>query len=327
MKRREFITLLGGAAAAWPLAARTQQPGKLPTIGLLGSTTLSVESQRVAAFVQRLRELGWTEGRTIAIEDRWAEGRNERFAEIAAEFVRLKVDVIVTQGTASVLAAKQATSVIPIVFATAGGDPVGNNLIASLAHPGGNVTGLTNQQTDLVGKRLEILREIVPGLARLAIMANVGSPAIMLEVGEVQAAAHTLGLEVVPLEIQRAEDIAPAFDALKGRTDALYVCVDPLLATNRVRINTLAQGARLPTMYGVREYVEAGGLMSYGASIPNQYRRAAELVDKILRGTKPGDIPVERPTKFDLVLNLTTAKALGLDIPATVLARADEVIE
>ena len=325
LRRRKFITLLSGVAT-WPLAARAQQPAKLPSIGFMGQTTRSVAGEWTAAFVQRLRELGWTEGRTIAIEDRWAEGRNERFAEIAAEFVRLKVDVIVTQGVASVLAAKQATSVIPIVFAQAG-DPVANNLVASLAHPGGNVTGLTNQQTDLVGKRLEILREIVPGLARLAIMANVGSPAIMLEVGEVQAAAHTLGLEVVPLEIQRAEDIAPAFDALKGRTDALYVCVDPLLATNRVRINTLAQGARLPTMYGVREYVEAGGLMSYGASIPNQYRRAAELVDKILRGTKPGDIPVERPTKFDLVLNLTTAKALGLEIPPTLLARADEVIE
>jgi putative tryptophan/tyrosine transport system substrate-binding protein len=326
LRRREFITLLGGAAVSWPLAARAQQAGKLPTIGLLGATTLSVESQRVAAFVQRLRELGWTEGRTIAIEDRWAEGRNERFAEIAAELVRLKVDVIVTQGAASVIAAKQATSVIPIVFAGVG-DAVGTGLIASLARPGSNVTGLSNQGTDTVGKRLDLLREVLPGLRRLAIMANVGSPATALEMREVQAVAGTLGLEVAAFEIRRVQDIAPAFDALKGRADALYVCVDPLLATNRVRINTLAQGARLPTMYGVREYVEAGGLISYGPSILDQYRRAADYVDKILRGAKPGDIPVEQPTKFELVVNLITAKALGLEIPRPLLARADEVIE
>jgi putative tryptophan/tyrosine transport system substrate-binding protein len=326
MRRREFMTLLGSAGAAWPLAARAQQAGKLPTIGLLGATTLSVESQRVAAFVQRLRELGWTEGRTIAIEDRWAEGRNERFAEIAAELVRLKVDVIVTQGAASVIAAKQATSVIPIVFAGVG-DAVGTGLIASLARPGSNVTGLSNQGTDTVGKRLDLLREVLPGLRRLAIMANVGSPATALEMREVQAVAGTLGLEVAAFEIRRVQDIAPAFDALKGRADALYVCVDPLLATNRVRINTLAQGARLPTMYGVREYVEAGGLISYGPSILDQYRRAADYVDKILRGAKPGDIPVEQPIKFELVVNLITAKALGLEIPRPLLGRADEVIE
>ena len=247
MRRREFITLLGGAAAAWPLAARAQQAGKLPTIGFLGASTPSAESQWVAAFVQRLRELGWIEGRTVAIEYRWAEGRSERFAEIAAEFVRLKVDVIVTIGTAAVVAAKQATSVIPIVFAAAG-DPVGTGLVASLARPGGNVTGLSIQTTDLAGKRLELLREVVPGLRRLAIMANVGNPAAVLEMGEVQAAARTLGLEVVTFEIRRAEDIAPAFEALKGRADALYVCADPLVITNRIRINTLALGARLPTM-------------------------------------------------------------------------------
>ena len=312
MKRREFITLLGGAAAAWPLAARAQQPAKLPTIGFLGASTPSAESQWAAAFVQRLRELGWIEGRTVAIEYRWAEGRSERFAEIAAEFVRLKVDVIVTAGTAAVLAAKQATSVIPIVFAAAG-DPVGTGLVASLARPGGNVTGLSIQATDLAGKRLELLREVVPGLRRLAIMANVGYPAAVLEMGEVQAAARTLGLEVATLEIRRAEDIAPAFEALKGRADALYVCADPLVTTNRIRINTLALGARLPTMHGVREYVEAGGLMSYGPNFPDLFRRAADYVDKILRGAKPADIPVEQPTKFDLVINLTTAKALGLD--------------
>ena len=286
MKRREFITLLGGAAAACPLAARAQQAGKLPTIGFLGQTTHSGGSEWVAAFVQRLHELGWNEGRTIAIEYRWAEGREERFAELAAELVRLKVDVIVTSGTPQVLAAKQATSVIPIVFATAG-DPVGNNLVASLARPGGNVTGLSNLISETGGKRLEFLREVVPSLHRLAIMANVSNPAVALQVGEVQPAARTFGLEVAISEVRRAEDIASAFDALKGRADALYVCADPLTYTNRIRINTLALGMRLPTMHGIREYVEAGGLMSYGVNILDQFRRNAEYVDKILRGAKP----------------------------------------
>ena len=319
------MTLLGGATAAWPLAARAQQPAKLPTIGFLGGTTPATWSLFVAAFVQRLRELGWIEGRTIAIEYRWAEGRGERFAEIAAEFVRLKVDVIVTAGGA-VLAAKQATSLIPIVFAAAA-DPVGSGLVASLARPGGNVTGLSSQFTDLAGKRLELLREMVPSLRRLAIMANAGYPAAVLEMAEVQATTRTLGLDVVTLELRRAEDIAPAFEALKGRAEALYVCAESLVTTNRVRINTLALAARLPTMHSIREYVEAGGLMSYGPNFPDLWRRAGDLVDKILRGAKPADIPVEQPTKFDLIINLTTAKALGLDVPPTLLARADEVIE
>jgi len=326
MQRRTFITLLGGAAAAWPLAARAQQQaGKLPTIGLLGANTPSAASQWVAAFVQRLRELDWIEGRTVAIEYRWAEGRSERFAEIAAEFVRLKVDVIVTWGTASVVAAMQVTSVIPIVFATAG-DPVGTGLVASLARPGGNVTGLSNQAADVAGKRLELLREVVPGL-RLAILANIGSPIGVLQMREAQAAARTLGLEVATLEIRRAEDIVPAFEALKGRANALYVVSEPLVSTHRVRINTLALAARLPTMHDYREYVEAGGLMSYGPNFRDLFRRSADYVDKILRGTKPGDIPVEQPTKFDLVVSITTAKALGLAMPDKVLAIADEVIE
>jgi putative ABC transport system substrate-binding protein len=244
--RREMLAALGGAAAAWPLAARAQQAGKLPTIGLLGAETPSVASLWVAAFVQRLHELGWGEGRTVAIEYRWAEGHSERFAEIATEFVRIKVDVIVTAGTAAVIAAKRETSVIPIVFAAAG-DPVGSGLAASLAKPGGNVTGLSNQSADLPGKRLELLREVVPRLRRLAIMANFGSPIGVLETGEVQAAAHTLGLEDTALQIRRAEDIAPAVEALKGRADALYVVTDPLVNTNRIRINNLALGARLPT--------------------------------------------------------------------------------
>jgi ABC-type uncharacterized transport system substrate-binding protein len=326
MKRREFITLLGGAAAAWPLAAHAQQPGKLPTIGFLGPNTRSAASEWVAALVQRLRELGWMEGRTITIEYRWAEGREERFAEIAAEFVRLKVELIVTSGTPAVMASKKATSVIPIVFATAG-DPVGSGLVASLARPGGNVTGLATLANELAGKRLEILREIVPDLQRLAIMGNVGNPFTVLELGEVQAAARTLGLEVVMLEIRRAQDLAPAFDALKSRADALYVCTDALANTNRIRINIAAVGERLPTMHGSRDYVEAGGLMSYGPKFPDMFRRSADYVDRILRGAKPGDLPVEQPTKFDLVLNLTTAKALRLEVPPTLLTRADEVIE
>jgi putative ABC transport system substrate-binding protein len=326
MKRREFITLLGGAAVTWPLAARAQQPGKVPTIGFLGANAPTALMQWTAAFVQRLRELGWSEGRDVAIEYRWAEGRPERFTEIAAEFVRLKVDVVFTYSTPAVLAAKQATSVIPIVFATAS-DPVGTGLVANLARPGGNVTGLSSQFTDLAGKRLELLREIVPSLRRLAILANVGNPASLLELGEVQAAARKLGLEVATLEIRRAEDIGSAFEGLKGRTDALYVAPDGLVNTNRIRINTLALGAALPTMHAFREYVESAGLMSYGPNVPDGFRRGAELVGKILRGAKPADIPVEQPTKFDLVINMTTAKALALAVPPTLLARADEVIE
>jgi putative tryptophan/tyrosine transport system substrate-binding protein len=321
--RRQLITLLGGAAA-WPLAARAQQPAKLPTIGFLGAATPLAWSQWVAALVQRLHELGWIEGRTVAIEYRWAEGRDERYTEIAAEFVRLKVDVIVTSG-AAVIAAKRATSVIPIVFAVAV-DPVGSGMVASLARPGGNVTGLSVQQTETGSKRLELLREVLPGLRRLAIMANVGYPAAVLESGEVQAAARKLGIEVDMLEIRRAEDVAPAFEARKGGAQALYVCGDPLVNANHARISTLALAALLPTMFAVR-YVGATGLMSYGPNIPDLWRRSGDYVDKILRGAKPGDIPVEQPTKFELVINLTTAKALGLKIPESFLLRADEVIE
>jgi len=322
--RREFITLVGAAGAMWPLAARAQQLGKLPTIGFLGTTSAAAWSPWTAAFTQRLRELGWIEGRTIAIEYRWAEGRSERFAEIAAEFVRLKVDVILTGGSAAV-AAKQATSVVPIVFVL--GEPVGTGLVATLARPGGNITGLSNQQTDLPGKRLELLREALPSLRQLAIMANVDYPEAVPEMRDVQAISKTLGLEVATVEIRRAEDISPAFEALKGRADALYVITDALVSTNRIRINTFALAARLLTMHGVREYVEAGGLMSYGADYSDLFRRAGDYVDKILRGAKPADIPVEQPTKFDLVVNLITAEALGLTVPPSLLARADKVIE
>ena len=325
-RRREFITLLGGAAAAWPLAARAQQPGKLPTIGLLIPGTPASHGQWFAVLVQRLRELGWIEGRTVAIEVRWAEGRVKGLAEIAAEFVRLKVDVIVTSGTPAVVQAMQATSVIPIVSAVMG-DPVESGLVASLARPGGNITGLSVLAPDLGGKRLEFLREVVPGLRRLAFLGHVSNPIVVQEMGEVQAAAHTLGLDVVTLEIRGPEDIMPAFEALKSRAQALYIAGDPLVLTNRARINTLVLAARLPAVYGQREYVEPGGLMSYGPNFPELFRRVGDYVDKILRGAKPGDLPVEQPTKFDLIINLTTARALGLEVPPTLLARADEVIE
>ena len=325
LKRREFITLLGGSVA-WPLAARAEQANKLPRIGFLGSGTAAAQGQWVAAFLKRLRELGWIEGRNLTIEYRWAEGSSDRAAVLAAEFVRLKVDVIVTYANPMVVAAKKATSAIPIVFAAAA-DPLGTGLVASLARPGSNVTGLSVQNTELAGKHLELLRELIPELRRLAIMANVGNSASVLEMREVQAAAHAIGIEVATLEIRRAEDIVAAFEEAKGRADALYVCIDTVLFSNRIRISTLAIGAHLPTMLSNREFVAAGGLMSYGPSFPDLFRRAGDHVDKILRGANAGDIPVEQPTKFDLVINVTTAKAIGLTVPPMLLGRADEVIE
>jgi putative tryptophan/tyrosine transport system substrate-binding protein len=323
MKRREFITLLGGAITTWPLATSAQQA--MPVIGLMGSGSAAAQSHLTAAFLQRLRELGWTEGRNLRIEYRWGEGRNERFAEIAAEFVRLKVDLILTHNTPPTLAAKQATSAIPIVFASAG-DPVGTGIVTSLARPGGNITGLSGQAADTAGKRIELFRDLIPDLRRLAILAD-DSPLFALESGEVQGAAHALALETATFEIRRGEDIAAAFEALQGRAQALYVPASPIFFVNRIRINIFALTARLPTMYTVREPVEIGGLISYGPNWPNMWSRTADVVDKVLRGAKPADIPVEQPTKFDFVVNLTTAKALGLTVPPSLLARADEVIE
>jgi putative ABC transport system substrate-binding protein len=329
MNRRAFIVLSGGAMAAAaicpPSAARAQS--QVRTIGLLGSATASSQAAWVAAFVRRLRELGWIEGRNIRIEQRWAEGQRERHAEFAAEFVRLNVDVIFAMGTEAALAAKEATQTIPIVFPVAG-DPVANGIVASLARPGGNVTGLSNLAADLAAKRIELAREIVPGLRRMAILFNAASPNAILEMQEFEAARRSVSLEdTALLEIRRSEDIAPALQSLQGRANALYVVGDPLMNFNRVRINTFALVARLPTIFVQREYVEAAGLMSYGASYPDLNRRAADYVDKILRGAKPADLPVEQPTKFELVINLVTAQALGLTVPATLLATADEVIE
>jgi putative ABC transport system substrate-binding protein len=276
--------------------------------------------------VQRLRELGWIEGRTVAIEYRWAEGRFERAPALAAELIQLKVNVLVTHATQNVVAAKRATSVIPIVFAAAG-DPVGTGVVESLSRPGSNVTGLSIQSNDLAGKRLQLMREVVPYLGRIAFLAGSGNPNTATEVAEFQTAAQTLGLEVTRYDIAQADDISPLVQGLKGRADAIYVQTDPLMNTNRLRINTLAVGVRLPTFAGFREFAEASGLISYGPNFSDLFRRAGDLVDKVLRGTKPADLPVEQPTKFDLVVNLTTAKALGLIVPPTLLARADEVIE
>ena len=323
--RRQLMSALGGAAFAWPLVARAQQPAKLPTIGFLSPASPSSWTTWTNAFVKRLRELGWIEGHSVAIEYRWAEGRRERFAEFADELVGLKVDVIVTAGSA-VAAAKRATSTIPIVFAVAG-DPVGDGFVTSLARLGGNVTGLSLQQKDVAGKRGGLLHEMLRNLHRVAILADAGYPADALEMGEVEATARPLGIEITRLAIRRADDIAPAFEALKSGADALYVCTDALTATNRLLISTLAGAARLPTISGAREDVEVGSLMSYGPSLSDMFRRTAEYVDQILRGAKPADLPIEQPTKFELVINLKTAKALGLTVPQSLLATADEMIE
>jgi putative ABC transport system substrate-binding protein len=324
MRRRDFLSILGSAAVAWPLAARAQQAAKLPTIGFLGGDAAGWTTW-TAAFVKRLQELGWIEGRSIAIEYRWSEGRPERIAEIAAEFVRLNVNAILTNDSGAP-ALKQATSVIPIVFVL-GYDPVGSGLVASLARPGGNITGLSNRSPDLAGKRLELLREALPQVRRLAIMANIGYRSSLLEIRELEGAARTLGIDIVPVEIQRAADIAPGFETLKGQADALYIVSDALVNANWTRILIFALTQRLPTILSQRDHVRSGALISYGPNTPDLLRRAAEIVDKILHGAKPADIPVEQPIKFDLVINLTTAKALGLTIPEPFLLRADEVIE
>jgi putative ABC transport system substrate-binding protein len=326
IRRRDFITLLGGAAS-WPLAAWAQQLDRVRRIGLLMGVGNNAGGQaRVRAFQQGLAGLGWADGRNVVIEVRWGEGRIEQFAQIVAEFVRLKVDVIVMNGTPATTLAKQATSVIPIVFVGAG-DPVSTGLVASLARPGGNVTGLSNQNRDVAGKRVELLREIAPSLSRLGILANVDNVSVGLETRDVREAASMLGLETVTLEIRHAADIAPAIEAHRGAGLALYLVGDSLTNGNARRISTLALAARLPTMSPQREHVDAGGLMSYGANSQDLYRQAAGYVDKILRGAKPADIPIEQPTKFEMIINLTTAKALGLTVPPTLLAIADDVIE
>jgi putative ABC transport system substrate-binding protein len=326
MRRREFVTLIS-VAAIWSPVASAQQSTKQLTIGYISPNTAAAQSQWTAAFVQRLRELGWIEGSTVAIKYRWADGNIDRLHEFAAELVRDKVDIILTAATPAAIAAKNATAVIPIVFA-ASGDPIGAGLVASLRKPGGNVTGLSLQMTETAGKRIELLHQVVPNLRRLALLTNMGNPSVSLEADDVQTAARRLNIEVMRLDVRRVEDIAHFFATLDNRAaDALYVSADPLLHSNDSAINAFALKARLPTIYNFREEVLAGGLVSYGPSFPDLYRRAAELVDKILRGGNPANIPVEQPTKFDFIINLTTAKKLDLNIPASVLSLADELIE
>jgi putative ABC transport system substrate-binding protein len=323
MRRREF--LIGGAAVAWPVGVRAQ-PGNLPRIGFLGASTSTAATEWKAAFAKRLGELGWIDGRTVLVEYRWAEGLTDRFDEIAAEFVRLKVNAIVTWGTATAVAAKRATTAIPIIF-TIVGDPVGSGLVEGLARPGGNATGLSTQHADTAGKRLSLLSEIVPGLRRVAVMANAGNSGALLELQEALKAAPTLGLEIVQVKVRNGGDIPSSVKALWGKAEALYVTADALFNTNRDVINALALEGRLPTMHGVRELVASGGLVSYAPNYPDLFRRAGDYVDKVLRGVQPSAIPVEQPTKFDLVLNVKTARALGLTMPSKLLFTADEVIE
>jgi putative tryptophan/tyrosine transport system substrate-binding protein len=321
MRRRDFIALLGSTLVL--PSAHAQQ---VRTIGLLGSGSEAAQQEWTAAFVRRMAQLGWTEGGNLKIAYRWADGRYERFAEIAAELVKLKVDLILTHNTVPTLVVKQATSSIPIVFATAG-DPVGSGIVASLARPGGNVTGLSGQASDTAGKRIELLREMTPGLEHLGVLTETGNAYAVLDVKEVHRAARSFNVQVQTVELGPSDKIDVAINSLKGRVQALYVLPIPRFYANRAQIYVASIAARLPTMYVIREYVQAGGLVSYGPNWPSMWRRAADLVAKVLNGVKPGDIPVEQPTEFDLVINLRTAKSLGLTVPPTLLAQADDVIE
>ncbi len=330
MNRRDVIALLGGAAVAWPLGARAQQAGKVYRIAFFspGASGAGIPVLPLqAACVEALRELGWIEGKNVAFEYRYAENRPDRLPELAAELVHFKVDVIVAAGTLAPLAAKQATTTIPIVMSAAG-DPLGSGLVASLAQPGGNVTGLSLMVPDIGGKRLELLKELLPGISRVAVLWDGANPYPAHVFRETEAAARTLGIEVQSLEVRGPGDFNPVFEAARlQHPDALITVEDPLTADHRKQIVDFAATNRLPAIHGIREFVEVGGLMAYGASLSDLFRRAAGYVDKILRGTKPADLPIQQPTKFELVINIKTAKALGLTVPPSLLARADEVIE
>jgi len=330
MRRREFITFLGTAVTAWPLATRAQRPGKLFRIGYLmaGSSGLPVEQTSIAAFITALAEQGMVQRRDFVIEYRYGDNRPDRLAEVAAELVGLKVDVLVTAGTLAPLALKRVTSTIPIVL-TSGGDPVGSGLVDSLARPGGNVTGLSLMVPDLGGKRLEILQELLPAMRRVAVIWNAANPYPALVLKNIQAAAHPLRIDVQSLEMRSLDDLAGVMEkARQSRPDALIVVEDPLTSGLGKNIADLVAEQRLPAIYGIREdMIAAGALVSYGTNIPDLYRRAAAYVHKILLGAKPADLPIEQPTKFELIINLKTAKALGLAVPPTLLARANEVIE
>jgi putative tryptophan/tyrosine transport system substrate-binding protein len=327
MRRREFMSLLGGAAAAWPLAAPAQQQAKVPQIGFLGNSTAALEADLVGPFRDGLRDLGYVEGRNIVIEYRWAEGKYDRFPALIAELVALKVDVIVTAGTPAALAVKTATTSIPLVM-VAVGDPVGTGLVASFARPGGNNTGLTSLAPELEGKRLELLREVVPKLSYIAVLWNPANAYMVTTEKEVQAAAKVLHMKVLSLGVRTPEELDTALaTVLKEQPGALNVLADRLFLHNRAHIVDFAAQHRLPGVHAYRELVVAGGLMSYGPSYADMHRRAALYVDKILKGAKPADLPVQAPTKFELVINLKTAKAFRLPVPPTLVALADEVIE
>ena len=327
MKRREFITLLGAAAAARPLAARAQQPGKVWRVGLLETISPALNTANFDALRKGLQELGYVEGRNLVFDYRSAEGRGERYPELAAELVRRNVDVIVTRGTPAVLAAKNATATVPVVMA-ASGDPLRTGVVAGLARPGGNVTGLSAFTLELLVKRIEILREAVPGLTRIGYLHNMSNPVAPQQWDELNSASPALGIELQLLDVRKLEDIEHAFAAaVAKRAHAVVVGNDTVTHVNRRHVVDLAARHRLPAMYLSRELVDVGGLMTYGVSYPDLYRRAATFVDKIFRGAKPSELPIEQPTKFELVVNLRTAKALGLIISESFLLRADEVIE
>jgi putative ABC transport system substrate-binding protein len=327
MRRREFIALLGGAAAAWPLTARAQPGGKLRRIGMLETVSAAANAANFDAFRRGLRELGYVEGQTVAIEYRSADGRAERFPALANELVRLPVDVIVTRGTPAALAAKQATATIPVVMAAIG-EPLGIGVVASLAHPGGNVTGFSAFVTELSGKRVEVMKEAFPGVARAGFLNNMSNPVAPPQWEATRVAARALGVAVELLDVRAREDIPRAFAAAAdGKLGALLTGVEAVTQAHAPLIIEEVARLRIPAIYASREFVDAGGLMTYSVSYPHLYRRAAGLVDKIFKGARAGDLPVEQPTKIDLVINLKTARALGLEVPPSLLARADEVIE
>ena len=326
MKRREFIALAGGAVA-WPFAARAQRPaGRVWRIGVLEQIAPALNATNFDAFRNGLAALGYIEGQNIVVEYRSAEGRIERFPELAAELVRLKVDVILTRGTPAVLAAKAATATIPIVMAASGG-PLETGVVEGLARPGGNVTGLSALTGELIGKRFELLKEVLPGLRRIAFLQNLGNPVAPSQWEELKAIAQSRGVEVQLLDVRKPEEVESAIDAASRQRAALVVANDSVTHASRQQIVELATKHQLAAIYAAREFVDAGGLMSYAVSYLDHYRRAAIFVDKIFKGAKPADLPIEQPTKFELVINLKTAKVLGLTIPPTLLARADEVIE
>ena len=327
LQRREFLSLLGGAATSWPLAARAQSPRKVPRIGVLLPGTAASFALRTKALLEGLRDLGYVEGQTIAIEWRWGQDRVEGLPELAADLVGRNVDVLVTGGTPAAKALKTATGTIPIVMAIIG-DPVATGLVASLARPGGNATGFSIVAPELSGKRLELLKEIVPEISPVAVMLNTRNPQSQFELNEMQAAARAMGLQLHPIQISPEDKFEDAFAAMSGASArALIILTDPIFFSQRKTIVDLATLSRLPAMYFFQEFAEGGGLVSYGPSDTDLYRRSATYVDRILHGAKPGELPIQQPTKFDLVINLKAANALGLNISPLLLARADKVIE